>query len=222
MAATPDLIREPARDIPVRGEYNVVVLGGGPAGIAAAAAAGGARSAHPADRALRLSRRHGYGGGRHQFLRPARQRPRRDPPGGAWRRRRHPGAHRAARRAQRAPRDFRPHLCAGLRHRGLQMRGRRAPDRARRRADAPRARLRVVKEGDAIAALVVETRSGRVAVRSRIFIDCSGDGDLAQLAGAPLRDRRWLRQPALPDHDVPPERRRSGNAPATPGPPFRA
>ncbi len=34
-------IREPERRLPVRGEYDVVVLGGGPAGIAAAAAAGG-------------------------------------------------------------------------------------------------------------------------------------------------------------------------------------
>src|SRR5262245_36066757 len=31
-------IREPARDLPVRGEYEVVVLGGGPAGIAEATA----------------------------------------------------------------------------------------------------------------------------------------------------------------------------------------
>src|SRR6185437_5475010 len=34
-------IREPERRVPVRGEYEVVVLGGGPAGIAAAAAAAG-------------------------------------------------------------------------------------------------------------------------------------------------------------------------------------
>ena len=41
-----DYISEPARDIPVIAEADVVVLGGGPAGIAAATAAarGGART----------------------------------------------------------------------------------------------------------------------------------------------------------------------------------
>ena len=30
---------------------------------------------------------------------------------------------------------------------------------------------------------LVETKSGRVAVRAATFIDCSGDGDLAHFAG---------------------------------------
>jgi hypothetical protein len=33
---------------------------------------------------------------------------------------------------------------------------------------------------------MVETKAGRQAVRAGIFIDCSGDGDLAAWAGAPF------------------------------------
>src|SRR3984893_2160525 len=36
-----------------------------------------------------------------------------------------------------------------------------------------------------INALFVETKAGRQAIRANIFIDCSGDGDLAAWAGAP-------------------------------------
>ena len=38
----------------------------------------------------------------------------------------------------------------------------------------------------ALDALLIETKSGRTAVRARSFIDCSGDGDLAHLAGAAM------------------------------------
>jgi len=38
---------------------------------------------------------------------------------------------------------------------------------------------------DRIAALFVETKSGRFAIRGRIFVDASGDGDLAAWAGVP-------------------------------------
>jgi hypothetical protein len=37
-----------------------------------------------------------------------------------------------------------------------------------------------------IRALLIETKSGRQAVRARMFIDCSGDADLAAHAGAPF------------------------------------
>jgi FAD dependent oxidoreductase len=36
-----------------------------------------------------------------------------------------------------------------------------------------------------IEALVVETKSGRLAILGRLFVDCSGDGDLAWFAGTP-------------------------------------
>src|SRR6188508_1334463 len=56
-AMTVDSIREPERDLLVRGEYDVVVLGGGPAGIAAATAA----AMH--DRKVLLVERYGFLGG---------------------------------------------------------------------------------------------------------------------------------------------------------------
>lgn len=44
----------------------------------------------------------------------------------------------------------------------------------------------VVMDGPAIAALVVETKSGRQAIRAQRFIDCSGDADVAHFAGLPF------------------------------------
>ncbi len=44
----------------------------------------------------------------------------------------------------------------------------------------------VVMDGPRIAALVVETKSGRQAIRARAFVDCSGDADVAAFAGVPF------------------------------------
>src|SRR5436190_6923137 len=44
----------------------------------------------------------------------------------------------------------------------------------------------VVMDERRIGALMVETKAGRQAVRAGVFIDCSGDGDLAAWAGAPF------------------------------------
>src|SRR5476651_568060 len=52
-----DFMHETARDLPVRGEFDVVVLGGGPAGIAAATAA----ASH--GRKVLLVERYGFLGG---------------------------------------------------------------------------------------------------------------------------------------------------------------
>jgi hypothetical protein len=43
----------------------------------------------------------------------------------------------------------------------------------------------VMRDGQTLDALLVETRSGRRAVRGQLFVDASGDGDLARWAGAP-------------------------------------
>jgi hypothetical protein len=44
----------------------------------------------------------------------------------------------------------------------------------------------VMKDEREIDAVILETKSGRMAARGRMFIDCSGDGDLAAWAGAPF------------------------------------
>ena len=44
----------------------------------------------------------------------------------------------------------------------------------------------VVMEGRSIKAVVVENKTGRQAVRAKIFIDATGDGDVAAFAGAPF------------------------------------
>ena len=44
----------------------------------------------------------------------------------------------------------------------------------------------VAMDGSRIAALIVETKSGRQAIRANAFIDCSGDADVAAFAGVPF------------------------------------
>jgi len=44
----------------------------------------------------------------------------------------------------------------------------------------------VIREGSRITALVVETKSGRQAIRANAVIDCSGDADVAAFAGVPF------------------------------------
>ena len=55
-------------------------------------------------------------------------------------------------------------------------------------------------EGGRITALIIETKSGRGAVRAKAFIDCSGDADLAAWVGAPYElggDDGFLAYPTL-------------------------
>jgi FAD-dependent oxidoreductase family protein len=180
-------IRETARDIPIYGEYEVVVLGGGPAGIAAAVAA--AR----AGRRTLLVERYGFLGGMgtaagvtnfcglHANV--------------------HGAMHRVVQgiasdlldRIDRLDGLNKPHLILGKIFA-------QAYDTAAYKiaADDLLAAHKVdilfhalgagaAMDGEArINALFVETKAGRQAIRADVFIDCSGDGDLAAWAGAPF------------------------------------
>jgi len=180
-------IEEPARRVPVYGEYEVVVLGGGPAGIAAAVAA--AR----AGRRTLLVERYGFLGGMgtaagvtnfcglHANV--------------------HGTMHRVVQgvasellaRIERLGGLNAPHLVLG---KILAQ----AYDTAAYKiaADDLFAAYEVdilfhalgagvVADGEKrIHALMVETKAGRRAVRADVFVDCSGDGDLAAQAGVPF------------------------------------
>lgn len=47
-----------------------------------------------------------------------------------------------------------------------------------------------VMSGDRIDAIIVDCKSGRVAIRGKVFIDCSGDGDLMEWAGEDFEKRK--------------------------------
>ena len=193
-----DAVREPARDTPVHGEYEVVVLGGGPAGIVAAASAAGA------GRRTLLVERYGFLGGMgtaagvtnfcglHANIH------------GDIRRVVHGVADELLDRIDRLGGLNEPHVVLGrtmaqaydtaaykcaaddlLTSRGAQLLFHALGAGA------------VVGDGGAVEALLVETKSGRRAVRGQVFVDCSGDGDLAAWAGAPFEhgDGRHARRP---------------------------
>jgi hypothetical protein len=55
-------------------------------------------------------------------------------------------------------------------------------------------------EDGTVDVVFLETKSGRMAVRAKVFIDCSGDGDLAHLADLPMEkgdDKGHLLYPTL-------------------------
>src|ERR1700733_6404100 len=178
-------ISEPARQIPLYGEYEVAVLGGGPAGIAAAVAA-----ARAGRRALLIERYGLLGGmgtaagvtnfcGLHANV--------------------HGEMHRVVQgvatelleRIDRLGGLNAPHLILGkiLAQAYDTAAYKIAADDllAANKVDILFHALGagvVMQDDRRIHALMVETEAGRQAVRSDIFIDCSGDGDLAAWAGA--------------------------------------
>src|SRR5712672_1538781 len=178
-------IEEPARQVPIYGEYDVAVLGGGPAGIAAAVAA--AR----AGRRTLLIERYGFLGGMGTAAGVTNFCGLHANVFGEMHRVVQGIASDLLARIDRLGGLNAPHLIFG---KILAQ----AYDTAAYKIAADDLLLShkvdilfhalgagvVMHDARRINAAVVETKAGRQAVLSDIFIDCSGDGDLAAWAGA--------------------------------------
>ena len=183
----PNTVTEPARTLPVYGEFDVVVVGGGPAGLAASfsAAKRGARTL--------LVERYGFlggmgtAGGVTNFA-------------GLYGRRN--GEMQQLVHGVVDDLLARIDALGGLNQPQDGMLGRirvRSYDVSAYKCAADQLLLSagvhilfhawaaaVLMNGTAIEALVVETKSGRQAIRASSFIDCSGDADVAHFAGVPF------------------------------------
>src|SRR3954470_11833970 len=175
-------VHEPERKTAVLAEHEVVVLGGGPAGIAAAAAA--AR----AGRSTVLVERYGFLGGAGTAAGLANFCGLHAKVEGEHRQVVHGIAEEVLARLKSMDALAAPHSLFGGR---IQAQ---AYDVSAYKlvadqllADAGvRLLFHALAVGYRDGHLLVETKSGRRAIRGRVFIDCSGDGDLACWMGAPF------------------------------------
>jgi len=188
----PRTLTEPSRQTPVFGEFDVLVLGGGPAGITAAAAA-----ARAGQRTL-LIERYGFLGGMGTAAGVTNFCGLHAKVHGEIRQVVHGLADELLERMRALGGLNEPHILFGGRIAAQ------AYDNAAFKVAADELVLAsgaqllfhaqavgvVMNAASEIRALLIETRSGRAAVLARSFIDCSGDGDLAAHAGAPFEKGR--------------------------------
>jgi len=180
-------ITEPARDVPLYGEFDVVVLGGGPAGIAAAAAA--ARNGST----VLLVERYGFLGGMGTAAGVTNFCGLHANVFGNIQQVVHGVADDLLDRMRALDGLNEPHLIFGKIHaQAYDMSAFKCAADALLVADNVELLFHAFAAGilksehGPIETLLLETKSGRMAVRGRTFIDCSGDGDLANWAGVPM------------------------------------
>ena len=188
MSQKPAPVLEPGRETPVLGEYEVVVLGGGPAGIVAAAAAG------RTGRSTILIERYGFLGGAGTAA------------GVTNFCGLHANVHGEHQRVAHGLSDEftdRIDRLGGLNAPHVSLAGKitaQAYDTSAYKIAADEflaaSGVKLLfhafgvgmtkRSAREIDTLLIESKSGRHAIRGRMFIECSGDGDLAAWAGAPF------------------------------------
>src|SRR6185437_6260928 len=187
MPVNPSHLTEPARNTPIAGEYDVVVLGGGPAGIAAAAAAG----MH--GRRVLLIERYGFLGGMGTAAGVTNFCGLHANVHGEIRQVVHGIADELLARIRALGGLNEPHLIFGKIHaQAYDTAAFKCAADALLRDCGAESLLHAFAvgvragEGGKVEALLLETKSGRVAVRGGVCVDASGAGDLARFAGVPM------------------------------------
>jgi len=177
-------VNEPGRSLPVFGAFDVVVLGGGPSGIAAAASA--ARNGAK----VLLVERYGFLGGMGTAAGVTNFCGLHANVFGTIRQVVHGVADDLLERMHNLNGLNEPHLVLGKTHaQAYDMSAFKCAADAILAANGVQLLFHALGAGvlkdpaGRIDVVLLETKSGRVAVRGKCFIDCSGDADLAQWAG---------------------------------------
>ena len=175
-------ILEPARKIPVRDEVDVLVVGGGPAGLMAAQAA----ALEKGTRVMLIENRGSLGGNMTQGL---------------------PLLGFLGRKGNEIIKGLPLRFVERLRERGQATHHRACPLHVSLTMIDPEGTKRlaweimeesgvkvlmyvmcvdVIKEGSRVKGVIIESKKGREAILAKVVVDCSRDGDVAFRAGVPM------------------------------------